>query len=143
MGFFIRTFATDLLKTDKNFPEMIRYLLFVSMILTIPAFSQIEGNDIGKMTNSLKAVSKKNIDKESIRIYPNPASEFVKVQNAESVDYLKIYNILGVEVKSYKVAPQDSFDIHDLPNGLYFAQLVNKEAEIIKSVRFYKKVYRP
>ena len=120
---------------------MIKYILLFSMILTIPAWSQINTNKLIGLKTTKEKVAK--VDKASIKIYPNPAANFVKIKNGEAVDYLKIYNVLGLEVKSYKYEPGDSIDIISLPKGLYFAQLIDKNAEIIKSVRFFKRVYRP
>jgi len=65
--------------------------------------------------------------------YPNPFNPSTKIQYilpAEGNVVLKIYNILGKEVKTlianeYRTAGSHTvtFDAHDLPSGVYFYRL--------------------
>lgn len=64
----------------------------------------------------------------SIRIYPNPASDMLKVQLPKEYvsKSIQIYNSLGYLVKRETLNQSNSIEIKDLPNGIYFLKLDNQ-----------------
>ncbi|MEO9571546.1 MAG: T9SS type A sorting domain-containing protein [Polaribacter sp.] len=61
----------------------------------------------------------------NIRVYPNPASDFIQVSGlATTVDYT-IYSVLGSEVGSGTIFKNEKIQISNLINGIYFLKLAN------------------
>jgi hypothetical protein len=87
-----------------------------------------------------------NVVKNSILVYPNPFSESTTIKIASirfasgnlpfsgyQVSGIKIYDVLGKEVKAIITRNSDSFVIHrgSLLNGIYFLKIQSADATII------------
>lgn len=62
---------------------------------------------------------------KSIKVYPNPASEFIKLTGLDKSEKYKIYNILGSEISDGNLSNEEKLDVRDFPNGLYFLKFDN------------------
>lgn len=60
-----------------------------------------------------------SIDKQALKIYPNPAGELMFIQAQEPIKYLEIYDLMGKLVSSYKGFNIESIGLTQLPFGLY------------------------
>ncbi len=79
-------------------------------------------------------------------IYPNPAAEFINIlfsedfmtarkNNISETIYVKIYNIIGVELFSesiYNVSQNYMIDIQNLPKGIYYIKIADRIEKFIK-----------
>ncbi len=79
-------------------------------------------NDLENQCN-LSSVSA-NIGMD-VLIYPNPTSDFLCLSGIQSAQY-EIVNVDGKVFKLGKAENEDCLDISDLPNGLYFYNLMGK-----------------
>ena len=67
-----------------------------------------------------------NLKNAEIKIYPNPASEFINVQLSDNMSNakLKIYNISGVLVKDIELNDNsDKININELAKGMYIVEI--------------------
>ena len=113
--------------------QLLQTLLF-SLTLGI-AFSSSALADYGGDNDKI-TIQQSNDD---IRIYPNPAIDYIMVSQSSKVDKVWIYNILGKKVKSYKVeSPDAKYDIRDLPRGMYIVRLVNHDGDLLLTRRVNK-----
>lgn len=73
-------------------------------------------------------------DDNSFNIYPNPADNFIVLQNAKVGDKVDLFDVVGKKVKSFNVESESQqMDISDLKTGVYFARSNQQEAiKIIK-----------
>jgi hypothetical protein len=72
--------------------------------------------------------SVRNIDAESIAVYPNPASEVLNIGNIEVFDRIEIANITGKIIDIVDVTSNNLIlDISDYDAGIYFISLESKE----------------
>ena len=64
----------------------------------------------------------------SLIIYPNPASDILKIQLPREYinESIQIYNSLGYLVKRVKLSQSNTIDVKGLPNGIYFLRLDNQ-----------------
>jgi hypothetical protein len=89
---------------------------------------------IGTVSNVLHSLNDKYL---SIKIYPNPAKDYIKIHNdcLMQIDdyYLKITNLLGQQVYQSKInEKQLLIDISDWrKNGVYFIHITDKDKNII------------
>jgi hypothetical protein len=80
-------------------------------------------------------------DKRSpqISVYPNPATEYIKLSDDDAIRSVSISNMLGRKVRSFEVVKGDHYEIADLPNGLYLIQIVGKNNKVLATQRLTKK----
>ncbi|RME10596.1 MAG: T9SS C-terminal target domain-containing protein [Bacteroidetes bacterium] len=75
-----------------------------------------------------------------IKIYPNPATEFISIDNTQDVKELYILNLVGRKLKVIENVEQDvQYDISDLPNGMYLVQIISHKNKIITTQRLSKR----
>ncbi len=78
-------------------------------------------------------VKNNNSNSEEICIFPNPASNLLKISGITEPSNIEILNTLGVVCKRILVIESIvSFDISDLAEGVYFVKHCNKVYRIIK-----------
>lgn len=65
-------------------------------------------------------------------VYPNPASDYVKVNADGKIVAIELYNAGGSLVK--KVAGADEISVSDCPAGYYLVNVVTEKGSIRKSV---------
>jgi hypothetical protein len=69
-----------------------------------------------------------------IILHPNPASEFIFLNNLEEVT-ISMYSTTGVCVKKEQIVqPNESLNISDLKNGVYFIQIETLEHTINRKI---------
>lgn len=75
-----------------------------------------------------------NIDEE-VKIYPNPAEDYLNVSNNEFVEKIEIFNVIGIKLYEYKNIPS-LIEISSLPKGMYFLniKLKNNQAKVEKLI---------
>ena len=61
----------------------------------------------------------------SIKLFPNPSSELIQLSGLNKTEKYKIYNVIGSEIVSGSVSNNESIDIKNLTNGLYFLTFDN------------------
>lgn len=99
------------------------------MANTIEPFN---GNHIGfieiTLTNVLSVDNPDAI--ESVKIFPNPAQDYITITNSRNVDTVEIYNILGKLVKRIKTSQENTLelDLTNLNNGMYLVKITDINA---------------
>ncbi len=66
-----------------------------------------------------------------IKIYPNPVSDVLNIENAEGKD-IEIVNALGQVVLSIKANNQSTININQLKNGVYFVKMGDEMVRFVK-----------
>jgi mRNA-degrading endonuclease HigB of HigAB toxin-antitoxin module len=65
---------------------------------------------------------------DSFAIYPNPADNFVILQNAKIGDNVTLFDVVGKQLRSFTVESESQqVDISDLNSGVYFASFNQQE----------------
>lgn len=79
-----------------------------------------------------------------ITVYPNPVHDRFFLQNAPDMNRIEVYNTLGKRVKVFE-QPQagDSFPASDLPQGVYLLSLIDKNGQVIRTIRMLRRDFRP
>lgn len=78
-------------------------------------------------------------DPEDIKVYPNPAPDYVMVSNLPPNDFssVEVYNMLGKKMLSYTVTPQQAangvqrFDLSTLSKGIYMIRVFDSQMNVI------------
>lgn len=72
--------------------------------------------------------------KSSFTVFPNPASDFIKIKGIDSPVQISIQDVTGRLVKDIEAYSDDRIDLQNLDHGLYFI-IIDKQ----EPVRFIKK----
>lgn len=70
----------------------------------------------------------KNIDKNTVSIFPNPATSHLTVKAETPIKSYQIRNIVGQEIEKQTMVPSRQFNISisSLPEGIYFVLLTDE-----------------
>ncbi len=77
-----------------------------------------------------------------VRLYPNPGEDMFRVSTSTPLARITVTNMLGKVVKTFH-GQSDSYDVSDLPNGLYLIGLTGLDGRVIKTLRYSKRSVRP
>ena len=80
----------------------------------------------GQKLNIISSTKDELISKNNLKLYPNPTSEIVRIENLEAPASIIISNINGQIVKQLNNV-QSEVNISDLPSGMYIFDIRNKE----------------
>ena len=72
------------------------------------------------------------LEASSVSVYPNPASDYVRVNADAEIVAIELYNAGGSLVK--KVAGTDEISVSDCPAGYYLVNVITESGSIRKSV---------
>lgn len=78
-------------------------------------------------------------NRKSLRVYPNPSSNYLNVSTSPLVDQVRLYNMVGRVVKTFEASRAGVYDISNLPNGIYLVSLVDAKGNVLKTTRVTKK----
>jgi Secretion system C-terminal sorting domain len=78
--------------------------------------------------------------KVAINIYPNPTSEYVAVNDeSDKVSKLEFYNLTGRQMKVFPIVRGEKYSISELPDGVYFVRMIDKNNRIVTTQRVNKR----
>ncbi len=89
------------------------------------------------------STSTKQLEKNAIKIYPNPSGDYLTLSSTNGVDRMIVYNMVGRAVRSFDVDSDNMYDISELSNGIYLISLYDRRGSIIKTLRVSKRNIRP
>lgn len=88
--------------------------------------------------NVAQTTSVKELTKEDIKIFPNPATDQFQISHP-AVSQVTIFNIVGNEMRTFNAFPGRSYDISDLKSGLYLVRMTDEKSKVLKTVRLSKR----
>lgn len=79
-------------------------------------------------------------DPSEIRIFPNPATSFIGLNQDSGVEQVVIFNLVGRRMKAFLTSENDNrYYVGDLPRGMYLVQLLGSKNEILTTKRVNKR----
>lgn len=79
-------------------------------------------------------LSENKLPTESIRIYPNPATDRLNISSPELIDQIHIFSFSGNLLKSEILNSKNTSLEIQLPNGIYFASLLINGKQVYRKV---------
>jgi len=83
----------------------------------------------------LSQTSKRVLD---VKIFPNPATDYIGITNSQKVQQVRIYNLVGRQMKNFKTVQDEKYYVGDLPRGMYLVQLIDSNQRVIITKRVNK-----
>jgi hypothetical protein len=84
-------------------------------------------------------VSNKNFDKSSVKIFPNPTTDYFTITENPYVKSIQIFNVLGKQMATIPFQNGDGINISNFPNGLYLVSLLDDDGDVLKTTRLTKR----
>ena len=70
-----------------------------------------------------------SVDGISFNIYPNPANDFIFIENISIGSKVDLFNVVGKNIKSFEIESHNQrLDINGLNSGVYFVKVGDKAA---------------
>lgn len=86
--------------------------------------------------------SDRRASRRRVNLYPNPGDDEFRIDSSLPLASVTLTNLLGRVVKTFP-GTQDSFDVSDLPNGVYLVGMLGTDGRVVKTLRFSKRTARP
>ena len=80
---------------------------------------------------------------QSLRIFPNPSTDYFALTNSQGVHKIVLYNVVGRVVRTFEVVEGKKYYIADLADGMYLAGLVGEDGDVLRTMRISKRSLRP
>lgn len=80
------------------------------------------GADVTVTTTTL---GNEDFDFNTLKIYPNPASEFITISGLKNQKDYRLYNVLGTEILKGTILNNGKIEIQNFSKGLYFLEFDN------------------
>lgn len=108
-------------------------LLAFFLFLTIGLFAQRAGSGGGSDRISTELVQ------ADLQVFPNPATSFIGVTHKGEVSKIKVFNLVGRQMKVFTAVQGEKHFVGDLPRGMYLVQLIDNKNKIITTKRVNKR----
>lgn len=106
-----------------------------STVITASQTGNTNYNSATAVSQSLTVstgLSTDDFNKLGFNIYPNPVSNYFKIESKETLSNVEVYSIQGQSIKSF--IPQNKYDISDLSTGIYFVKIKANNKESTKRI---------
>jgi len=121
---------------------MKKILLFTFLCLALLHTSGLAQHVSSADSPKVLAMLDANIptQKAKIKIYPNPASDYIQLNVVSNVNKIKVLNMVGKTIKRFEVLLEsEKYNISDMPKGLYLVQLLDSDDKVISTKRLNKR----
>lgn len=78
------------------------------------------------------------LERASLKLYPNPTQHFFKITENEVVKSVNVLNILGQTQMVVNVNDDATVGVSDLDRGMYLVQMIDENGDLVKTVRLMK-----
>lgn len=78
-------------------------------------------------------------DNPTIKIFPNPATDYIELSQNDKVSQVVVFNLVGKEMRRFDAGDGTRYNVSDLPKGLYLVQLVDRTGQTIVTQRVSKR----
>ncbi|WP_304141327.1 T9SS type A sorting domain-containing protein [Mesoflavibacter zeaxanthinifaciens] len=84
--------------------------------------------------NSTLSVDDFSLDENTVKLYPNPATEVVNIKTNQTIKNVRVFNVNGQKVLD--IVNQSQINISNLPTGMYFLNInTNQSNQTIKILK--------
>lgn len=117
---------------------LVLFVLF--SMFSLGLFAQSDKSCISCGSNSGDFFSNGSAFKSTITVFPNPAADYVGVNDEnDRVVRIEFYNLTGRQMRTSTISRGEKVNILDLPDGVYFVRLMDKNNHIVTTQRITKR----
>ena len=79
------------------------------------------------------------IDQESIKVFPNPFSDYFTISGLEAFSHLQIFTLNGKQIMDRKLNGDSDIEVYELSTpGVYFMYLSSLEKQVSSVIKLVK-----
>jgi len=108
---------------------LVSLLIFTAISLQSQSASKVPSTSLSQANNT----------KINLKIYPNPATHFIKLKEVTGVTSIIVYNLVGRKIKKFQAEKGKAYSITDLPKGMYLIQFLGLEDKVLTTQRLSKR----
>ncbi|WP_235297648.1 T9SS type A sorting domain-containing protein [Portibacter marinus] len=82
--------------------------------------------------------STSNLFVKGLSIFPNPTTDFFRVNTGDLISNIDVVTVVGKKVASFKAEQGRFYDVSDLNTGVYYVRLIDRFGESIKVLKLKK-----
>jgi hypothetical protein len=110
-------------------------LLFFTLVLFIFPKAQSQTSSRASWLSELD-LERVAVDLE---VFPNPATTHISLTDAQNVQRIVIYNLVGRQMRMFEdISTDRRYYVGDLPRGMYLIQLLGEKNKILTTKRISK-----
>lgn len=77
------------------------------------------------VTVTTATLGNEDFDLNSLKVYPNPANDFITLSGLKKEENYRIFNVLGTEILKGTILDSGKIEIQNFSKGLYFLEFDN------------------
>ena len=81
--------------------------------------------------------STSNLEIKGLNIFPNPTTDFFRINTGALVSTIDVVTVVGKKVGSFKAHQGGYYDVTDLNSGIYYVRLLDDKGESIKVMKLH------
>jgi hypothetical protein len=93
--------------------------------------------EVPVIINTIKT-SNKNIASNGLVLFPNPATNFFRINTGDVVKKIDVYSVVGKKICSFNAYQGTYYDITNLNAGMYYVRLLDEKEHVIKVMKLEK-----
>jgi len=86
-----------------------------------------------------EATSVSELDKKSLKVFPNPTTDYFTLTENDFVREIQIFNIVGKRMATTPFFNGQAINVSSYPIGLYLIKIMDKDGDIVKTTRLTKR----
>ena len=94
-----------------------------------PNYDDQKGYGILNFYKTYQTLGVPDIKKTQVKIYPNPAKNFINISTEKPIQSIEIYDVLG---RLIKTETKNNFNVSQLAKGNYFLKIKTSDQELIE-----------
>lgn len=84
-------------------------------------------------------VATENFDKSTVKIFPNPTTDYFSIIENPYVESIEVFNVVGKQMAVTPFQNGDAINVSNFPNGLYLVRILGGDGEVLKTTRLMKR----
>ena len=80
-----------------------------------------------------------NFDKSSVKIFPNPTTDYFTISDNPYVESIQIFNIVGKQMVMTSFQNGGAVNVSSFPNGLYLVRMLDNDGDVLTTTRLTKR----
>jgi len=103
-------------------------------------------NNVDQITDTLTAIysfntlsGTSNLPDAYVKLFPNPTTDYFRLENAEEAAIMRLYTLDGREVARFEKKADNTYSIANQPVGNYVLSFEDKNGQLFQAVEIHKR----
>lgn len=79
------------------------------------------------------------LPKADVKVFPNPATDYFLLENAEAVHRIRLFSLDSREVARFTATPGERYSVADQPTGAYILVLEDQQGRVFQAAELVKR----